>query len=711
MYKSFLIFTFSALFFICSVGGVAYADNAERYTKLAIFPAQNTLQAGENLDIVIHQQISPHWHTYWKNPGDSGAAPQYNWYLPEGWTISEIQYPTPEKIPYGPLLNYGYSDQALTVQTLTAPANYNGSPVEITADLEVLVCKDLCIPEYDKISFTLNEQGAPPADNSAWLEDARAYAPIVSEFSSFYRETTDNFILTVDIGNAVNPKHIKDADFIADQWGAVVNAEPVSYSISDNVIEFTQARGEQALLDFKGFEAIITLKLKNNEHISYAVSAQPDPAWAINSAVRPDYTLSQAEGTIGLNGSILIILGSALLGGMVLNLMPCVFPILSIKTLSLVQLAHHDAAEARAHGIAYTSGVILSFVAIAGALIVIQMSGEEIGWGFQLQHPIIISALTYLLFIVGLNLAGVYSIGHGLSNFGNEFTQKGGKRGAFFTGILATLVATPCTAPFMATAVGVAFVQPPAISLLIFAFLGLGLAFPYLLLAFIPALQAILPKPGAWMETFQRLLAFPMFLAVTWLLWVLAQQVGDAELFSVMVGLVAISFAFWVWSKGNWLGKALAIVSFAAALYGMPAIAQKVDDGSRYYERSKTLTMGEEFSLDTLNYYLNETDRGVFVEMTAAWCITCKLNHASSIDVDATRDLFYQNNVSFLVGDWTNKNDEIAKYLHSFGRNGVPLYIYYPAPIEDGVRPNSVILPQLLTPSIVENIVTKSYIH
>ncbi len=411
----------------------------------------------------------------------------------------------------------------------------------------------------------------------------------------------------------------------------------------------------------------------------------------------------------GFGASVVLTLVFAFIGGLILNLMPCVFPILSMKSLALVKMAQHEPKAVKQHGLAYTAGVVLSFVAIAGALIILQQGGMETGWGFQLQNPIIVAILIYTLFIVGLNLAGLFEVGHGLGNVGSHLTEKSGLIGAFFTGALATVVATPCTAPFMATAVGVALTQPPAVNLLIFATLGLGLAFPYLILSFVPSLRQSLPKPGAWMKTFQQFLAFPMFLATAWLLWVLAQQVGNVQLFSVFVGMIAIVFAFWVWPKAGKLGRFVAIMSFLVALYGMPSLAHKVDAGDCYYEQARHLKMGEEFSMSTLDYYLNKTDNPVMVEMTAAWCITCKLNHASSIDINATRTLFGTNNVAFLVGDWTNQNDEITKYLHSFGRNGVPLYVFYPAPFEDGVRPDPVILPQLLTPSIVADTVEADY--
>ncbi len=694
------------------------AQEMERYTTLNLIVPSYDIQAGETITVGLEQIIAPHWHTYWQNPGDSGAAPNMTWTLPEGWNAGEVMFPAPDKIEYGPLLNYGYSNRAVLLQDITAPLGYDGSPVDLKVSAEVLVCKDICIPEYDDFVITLNDPARAGDANPSLIDEARTTFPKSVNFAATYTEKKDTFILRTSLPEAMNMDLINDAYFVPLPWGVVDNAAKPVISFEGNDIVIKQARGEQPFDDVDEMLAVLTLVTdKGKAH--YEIIADLDPDYAqMQAQALKEKALTQKTGTsIPLEDndilapSLILTLVLAFGGGLILNLMPCVFPILSMKTLSLVKMAQHHPGHARAHGLAYTAGVIISFLLVAGALIVLQLGGAQIGWGFQLQNPLIVAGLAYLLFIVGLNLAGIFEVGHGLGNVGNNLSSKKGIIGAFFTGVLATLVATPCTAPFMATAVGVAFTQPAAISLLIFAVLGLGLAFPYLLLSFAPALQSFLPRPGAWMRSFQQFLSFPMFLAVTWLLWVLIQQVGDAQLFSVLIGLVAITFAFWAWPRGAWLGKLVAIISFGAALYGLPVVAKKMDEGARYYQQTKNLTLGEEFSASTLDYYLTKTDRPVFVEMTAAWCITCKLNHASSIDIDATRDVFADNEVAFLVGDWTNQDTGITEYLHSFGRNGVPLYVFYPAPYEDGARPDPVILPQLLTPSLVEKTMTADYIE
>lgn len=695
----------------------AHAAEMERYTHLNLIPETYHVKAGDMLTVGIEQTIAPHWHTYWKNPGDSGAAPRVTWDLPAGWSVSEIAYPAPDKIEYGPLLNYGYSHHATLLQEISVPADYDGHPVDLTANIEVLVCKDICIPEYDEITLHLNDASTAQAGEAEKIAQARSKLPQPAAFAATYLEKDNQFILKVSLPESLTAEGITNAHFIPQQWGAVDNAAETLFDLAGQDLSLKQLRGEQAFSDFETLQAVLSVETPSGTK-HYAIEASLDPDYAAMKAavLQQDLRAEKSGTSIPLEDnailapSLLFTLLLAFAGGVVLNLMPCVFPVLSMKTLSLVKMAQHHPDHARLHGIAYTAGVVLSFLCAAGALIILQGSGQQVGWGFQLQNPLIVAGLAYLLFIVGLNLAGIFEIGHGLSNVGQELGRKEGLLGAFFTGALATLVAAPCTAPFMATAVGVAFTQPPVISLLIFGVLGFGLAFPYLLLSFVPALQGLLPKPGAWMRSFQQFLAFPMFLATTWLLWVLAQQVGDAQLFSVLIGLVALTFAFWAWPRGGWLGRLVAALSFGAALYGLPIIAQKMDAGSCYYAQTKDLTFGEEFSQSTLDYYLTRTDRPVFVEMTAAWCITCKLNHASSLDVDATRDLFAKEDTVFLVGDWTNQDSAISEYLHSFGRNGVPLYVFYPAPYEDGVRPDPVILPQLLTPSLIEKTIRTDYI-
>ncbi len=389
--------------------------------------------------------------------------------------------------------------------------------------------------------------------------------------------------------------------------------------------------------------------------------------------------------------SLMVILLFSLLGGLILNLMPCVFPVLSIKALSLTT-SHLNNHSKHLHGLAYTLGIVLSFVAIAAALLALRASGEALGWGFQLQSPIFIGALVYLFVLMGLSFSGFFQFGTRLMNIGQSTTQGSSLQSSFMTGVLATVVASPCTAPFMGTALGVALTQPSAVSLLIFATLGLGMALPFLLLSWWPSLSKLLPKPGAWMETFKEFLAFPLYLSAVWLLWVLGRQTDMNTVAAVIVGIILISFAIWVTHSRNGRHPARLALSIAALLLSV-AIPLSV-----FYDRD-TPDNWEAFSTERLRQ-LRQDNQAVFVNLTADWCITCLANESVALNTAEVQDAFSQNNVYYLKGDWTNYNKEITDFLNQHGRSGVPLYLFYG---KDKAAP--ALLPQLLTTNIIIDIV------
>ncbi|MEQ1706308.1 MAG: thioredoxin family protein [Rickettsiales bacterium] len=386
--------------------------------------------------------------------------------------------------------------------------------------------------------------------------------------------------------------------------------------------------------------------------------------------------------------TLLITLSLALVGGLILNIMPCVLPILSLKTLALVKKSGHVRKHTAKYGIAYTLGILLSFAAIAALLITLQQGGEAIGWGFQMQSPVFVGFLIYLLFLVGLNLSGVFHLPvlfGGTSHNINENSL----RGSFFTGVLATMVATPCTAPFMASAVGAALSMPPWAAMLIFLTLGFGLALPFLLVSIFPSLLRFLPRPGAWMEKFKEFLAFPMYASVIWLFWVLGKQSGTDGVAIILCGLLLIIFTLW-------LHKAVGECKLLHRLFSIIATIIMLTAMLLYVDRSDKEGMDYvPYSAQTLAK-LREEGKAVYVDATAAWCITCQLNKKIAIDTVRTKQAFQDNNVTLMVADWTNKNAEITELLSSFGYNGVPLNVFYPA---DGSEP--IILPQILSEDIV----------
>ncbi|PIK71169.1 thiol:disulfide interchange protein [Methylobacterium frigidaeris] len=391
----------------------------------------------------------------------------------------------------------------------------------------------------------------------------------------------------------------------------------------------------------------------------------------------------------------------AFLGGLLLNLMPCVFPVLSIKVLSLVRHSGESPGRVRLHGLAYAAGVLAAFVSLAGLLIALRAGGAQIGWGFQLQSPLVVAGLAYGLFAMGLSLSGVWHLGGRAASLGDGLTRRAGLEGSFFTGVLATVVATPCTAPFMGAAVGYGLTQGAVVALTVFTALGLGLALPFALLAAWPALLRRLPRPGAWMETLKGLLAFPLYLTVAWLVWVLSQQVGSAGLMAGLAGLVLVAFCAWVTERGRMAGAGAVARRGAqgAALLGLLALAGilAVLDRDRAGPVAVAAADGiEPFSQARLDALLAER-RPVFVNMTAAWCITCQVNDRATLRAASVRAAFKAHDVAQLKGDWTNQNPEITRVLEANGRSGVPLYLLY-----DG-RGGVTALPQILTEATVRD--------
>jgi thiol:disulfide interchange protein DsbD len=408
-----------------------------------------------------------------------------------------------------------------------------------------------------------------------------------------------------------------------------------------------------------------------------------------DSIAPPGSVIPGDDHALGETG-LLAALFFAFLGGLILNLMPCVFPVLSIKILSLVE-SHHDGSSIRLHGLAYAGGVVASFVAIAVLLISLRAGGEAIGWGFQLQSPIVVSMVAYLFLVIGLNLLGVFEIGGTLMSLGNSGGSSRGYLGSVSTGVLATIVAAPCTAPFMGAAVGYALIQDPATGVLVFASLGLGMALPYVLLCYAPGLLARLPRPGQWMVIMKQLLAFPMFASAVWLLWVLGVQAGPDAMMQVLTGALLIAFALWLLNQS---GSAVARLS--ALLLVFAAIYIGATQETRVVRSSLDSTDGEAGVYSRNALAIAQQKGPVFVNFTAAWCITCKVNELNALDVDSVKLAFKDNAITYLKGDWTNEDPGITAALQEYGRTGVPLYLLY---AKDASR--ATVLPQLLTPGIV----------
>jgi len=624
---------------------------------------------GRPFRLMLRLALAPGWHTYWTNPGDAGEAPSLELSLPDGGAAGPLAFPAPRRIPYGPLVNFGYLGEVALPLTVTSPAGAEpGRLLTVEGTARWLVCAEICIPEEGVFRLDLPVEAAarPDPAEAAAFRAAEAALPRPSPFAA--RAGFEGGRGTIELsGTGLVPGAVRDAFFFPDAPGAIDNAAPQALAVGDGALRLSLTRGAGAVPD--PLTGVVTITDAAGVRGAYAVSATP-------SAVPPD-----AAGP-GVWRAILL----ALLGGLVLNLMPCVFPVLAMKAIAVARLSGAPRAAVRGEALAYAAGVVAAFLAVGGALVAARAAGAAAGWGFQFTAPGFVAAAAWLMLAVGLNLSGVFAVG-GLS--------LGGRAGSFGTGALAVAVATPCTAPFMAAAIGAALALPPAPALGVFAALGVGMAGPQLALAAAPGLARLLPRPGAWMERLRGLLAFPMYGAAAWLAWVVSVQAGPDGLALLLTGAVLIAFAAWVLGAAQSpplparrraaIGRGLAAAALIGALALLPRLAAAPPAGDARG------AAGEPWSEARLAA-LRAGGRPVFVNLTAAWCITCKVNERAALDTAATRAAFARAGVATLTGDWTRGDPAITALLRSQGRDGVPLYLLYP-PGEGA----PVVLPQILT--------------
>jgi len=535
-----------------------------------------------------------------------------------------------------------------------------------------LVCQQICIPEDTVLTLTLpvGAQSPDPAVAKDFAA-ARALLPVASPWKVNYAlgKSLDIFVAAP----ALAATHPKTADFFPATSGSAKNAAPqlVGYSTDGMVLRLVPGANVKAPL-----EGLLVLTSTDGSTQALEVSAPQGP-------VPPAEFPGNEGGALGLWVALLF----AFAGGLILNVMPCVLPILAMKALSL---ANHG-SRGRGESFAYAAGAVLSFAVLGLAIVLLRQGGQSVGWGFQLQSPIAVAGFALLVFAVALNLSGLFEVAS--ITAGEGLTQKTGFSGAFFTGGLAVAVAAPCTAPFMAAALGFALTQTAPVALSVFVSLGLGFALPFLLIGMWPRALAFVPKPGPWMLTFKQFLAFPMYAAAAWLVWVLAQEAGPRGVAIILAAFIALALAAWLWSvtqnldgRRRAIGAGLALLVLLCGLYGLSLLrAQQPAPGV------SSARAGEAFSAARLAS-LRASGRPVFVDATAAWCITCLVNEDAVLSRPSVKSAFASRNVAYLVADWTNQNPEITQLLKDNGRTGVPLYLYY-AP--HAATP--VILPQILT--------------
>ena len=641
----------------------------------------DSVAPGQSFYIALRTELDDHWHTYWQNPGDSGEPVQINWVLPDGLIAGDIVWPLPRTIATGPIINYGFEGVPVFPVKFTVPQTaQSGDTLSITADFYYLVCKDVCIPESGNLSLDI-PISTPEIDTrwDATIRIALNDSPKSSQITGAINKINNDAVMSfADLPEG----DFSSAYFFPYEQGVINHSAPQNILKTDKGLQLT-VPAEYAW-DNEGAKAYAGVL----SYIKDGVYIGEEVALAIGGAVDIGAAGPAAKTQIGA-GLITAIIG-AFLGGLVLNLMPCVFPIISLKALSLSKAAHATQQNARREAWFYTAGVLATFLLLVGALLAFKAAGSSLGWGFQLQSPKVTGALALLMFIIGLNLLGVFEFGTALQNTGQGLTQKSGASGNFFTGALAVIVATPCTAPFMAGAIGYALAQPALITFLVFMALGLGFAAPFLLLGYVPRLLAKLPKPGPWMARFKEILAFPMFATAIWLAWVMGNQAGSTGLSLLLIAALLISFAIWLWQRGR-TGKILAALAFITACL-IPASLQTQSLETKLSETKIA------WSPEKVTELLTD-GRPVFVDFTADWCVTCKVNERAVLSRPKTQALFTETDTAFLVADWTNKNDAIAAELARYERAGVPLYLYFDP---ETPRSKAEVLPQILTYELLE---------
>jgi thiol:disulfide interchange protein/DsbC/DsbD-like thiol-disulfide interchange protein len=706
--------------------GAATIVKTDQVTAELLAHAPNGVAPGQALWLALKLDHQPHWHTYWKNPGDSGLPTSMAWTLPPGFATGDIAWPTPKKLPVGPLMNHGYEGTVVLAVPVTVPSDFAAATLPVKLSAQWLVCKEICIPQQGEFSLTVPAR-ASTSTHAGLVTAALANQP-AAQGSVQASATVGPDKLTLKLSGMPDAWRGQTLDVLPELPGVLDHAAP-----SQGV--WTQDSWEAVLpLSRERFESptrmdavLLRPGAKQGLRISFAVQgAWPSmpqssvvgtagAATSTTAATAPPAKAAApatpAAGMADAGMTWWVAMVSALLGGMLLNLMPCVLPVLSLKVLGFAQNPRGGHSHARV-GLAYTAGVIASFLALAGVLLALRAGGEAVGWGFQLQSPWVVAALAALFTLIGLNLAGVFDVGSVVPSSAASLRLKNPTLDAALTGVLAVAIAAPCTAPFMGAALGFAATLPAVQALPVFASLGLGMALPFLAVSLMPGLAAWLPKPGAWMLRFKALMAFPMFATVVWLTWVLGLQVGMDGAAALLAVLVALALAAWGLGQTRWLA-ALGLASLAAALlWAGPLWQTTTNDTPTATSAASTVNSGtapnaawQPWSAAAVANH-QAAGRTVFVDFTAAWCVTCQVNKRSTLSNAQVQAAFQQQGVVTMRADWTRRDAAIAAELTRLGRHGVPVYALYRGDTSATTGTGTInstpeLLPELLTPAVV----------
>ena len=697
------------------------------HVEAQLIARHTTFQPGKPIEVALRLKIIDHWHTYWRNPGDSGLPTRLKWTLPEGFTASEIEWPYPKKLPLGPLMNFGYEGEVLHLISIQTPAAFQpGAKVSLRAKADWLVCADVCIPEDGLVSLSLAAAGTAPTVNSQWeTAFARTREALPNRTLDDVSVAIDGMTATIN----VKTKGVIDVigvAFYPHRDDVVANAAKQVFAKTLDGFSLTVPMADPRNNDLKTFDGVLVADEAGERAVSWggaitarAVTIAAPVAYVggVNSEnLSKSATGGQFQANVAENTrpdlSLLMAILLAFLGGLILNLMPCVFPVLGIKVMGFVKNAHGESGLLRRQGAAYFIGVLMSFMALAGLMLILRGAGQSIGWGFQMQEPLFVGALAVLFFVMALNLSGLFEVGTSIQAVAGDAENRAQSNplvGALVSGVLATVVATPCMAPGLGASVGFTLSQSAPVALLIFAAIGVGLALPVTLLSFFPALLRYLPKPGAWMDTFKQAMAFPLYGTVVWLVWILGAQTGNDGVAALLVGLTLLALGAWVYGRmqarkpfvSSIVGASVAVIGLWFAWIGATTSAPAAGVATSAATSAAAATEDwVPFSKEKIAT-LRQAGKSVFIDFTATWCITCQVNKRVALNDDAVMAQMKARNVVRMKADWTRKDPAITAALAEFGRNGVPLYVLYPP------RGEPIILPELLTPSLVLESIAK----
>ena len=696
------------------------SDEADApHVHVQLMTAENGIAAPGKVDLGLYFKLESGWHVYWLNPGDAGQPPKIVWTLPGGVTAGPMQFPAPKRLPLGPLMDFGYEDEVLFPLTLSADSSVGGPIAHVAGKVSWLVCRETCIPGKANLALDLPVTGNPPQDASRAALISRFAAllpkPLPAKSELGFTRTSDGWRLT-----AVTGQPESEAQFFPADGDVILNAAPQTVTPTPRGFTLdlkkdpnappakpTQLRG---LLELSGGRAYAIIAPSGppvpakplSEDQALEAPAQIASGTPPSSAAAPANASATSVQKSATN--FLRIVGLAFLGGIILNLMPCVFPVLFLKGLALVNSGSEERHKLRAHGLVYTAGILVSFWALVGVLLALRGAGSRLGWGFQFQSPIFLSLMACLLFFLGLSLAGQFEIGLSLTSAGGSLAAKQGYTGSFFTGVLAVIVATPCTAPFMGAAIGYALAASAVVTFAVFTALALGLAAPYLVLTLEPAWTRILPRPGAWMEVLRQAVSVPIFGTVIWMAWVVANAYGATMLAMLLVSFLLVAIAGWFlgrWPARRWsaaVAGAMALSAAALSVYAADGLAEPKQITTVLSGADSASVRGatwQPWSKATVEKNL-ASGRPVFVDFTASWCLSCQVNERIALTRPEVVKAFADANVVLLKADWTEHDDAIAQELERLGRSVVPTYALY-VPGQSSPR----LLPEALTPGTV----------